>query len=75
MSDTPMEERPGVVERAFQIAKSGSVASIAELSARLTAEGYADNIHLLTGRSLAQQLSRMISEARMAVRPAVTAES
>jgi hypothetical protein len=36
-----MEERPSVVERAFQDAKSGAAANIAELSAQLTAEDYA----------------------------------
>jgi hypothetical protein len=59
------EERPGVVERAFQVAKSGEVASIAELSARLEAEGYPNNAHFLTARSIAYQLSRMITESRM----------
>jgi hypothetical protein len=40
-----MEERPSVVERAFQIAKSGAVANMAELSAQLTAEDYTNNEH------------------------------
>jgi hypothetical protein len=59
------EERPGVVERAFQVAKSGEVASIAELSARLDAEGYEGNARFLSSRSMAHQLLRMITEARM----------
>jgi hypothetical protein len=61
-----MEERPGVIERAFQIAKSGDVASMAELRKKLSAEGYTNNASVLTGRSIVSQLSRMISEARMA---------
>ncbi len=59
------EERPGIVERAFQIAKSAEVASIAELSAKLDAEGYEGNAHFLSSRSMSHQLQRMITEARM----------
>jgi hypothetical protein len=61
-----MEERPSVVERAFEIAKSGKVANTAELRKQLTAEGYANNAQFLAGRSLSNQLTRMIAEARMA---------
>ncbi|MDB5735970.1 MAG: hypothetical protein JWN16_2607 [Alphaproteobacteria bacterium] len=61
------EERPGVVERAFQIAKSGTVASVADLSAQLEDEGYPNNAHLLKARSIAYQLSRMITESRMSI--------
>ena len=58
-----MEERPSVIERAFQIAKSGTVGSIADLSRQLTAEGYDNNKQILAGRSLALQLTRMIAES------------
>jgi hypothetical protein len=61
-----MEERPSVVERAFEIAKSGKVANTAELRKQLTAEGYTNNAQFLAGRSLSNQLTRMIAEARMA---------
>lgn len=60
----PVEERPSVIERAFQIAKSGTVGSIADLSRQLTAEGYDNNKQILAGRSLALQLTRMIAESR-----------
>jgi hypothetical protein len=56
-------ERPGIVQRAFQIAKSGEVADIATLNARLAAEGYANSTQTLAGRSILQQLTRMILEA------------
>ena len=59
-----MEERPSVVERAFMVAKSGSVATIAELRAKLAAEGYDNAKQTLSGRSLSLQLTRMIVEAR-----------
>ena len=61
-----MEERPSVVERAFEIAKSGKVANTAELRKQLTAEGYTNNAQFLAGRTLSNQLTRMIAEARMA---------
>ena len=59
-----MEERPGVVQRAFQIAKSGDVANISALHKQLTDEGYTNNAQSLSGRSIASQLSRMIVSAR-----------
>jgi hypothetical protein len=58
------EERPGAIERAFQVARSGTVTSLADLQAQLAAEGYDNAAQLLSGRSLTLQLSRMIAEAR-----------
>ena len=58
-----MEERPSVIERAFQIAKSGTVASVADLIAKLTAEGYDNAGQILGGRSLSLQVTRMIVES------------
>ena len=64
MSDSSAQpERPGVVQRAFQIAKSGEVVDIAALNARLAAEGYENSVQTLAGRSILQQLTRMILEA------------
>jgi hypothetical protein len=60
-----MEERPGVVQRAFQIARSGNVENISALHKQLAAEGYTNNIQSLAGRSISSQLSRMIVGARM----------
>ena len=59
-----MEERPSVVERAFMLAKSGTVATLGELRAQLAAEGYDNAKQTLSGRSLTLQLTRMIVEAR-----------
>ena len=66
MSDTPvrMEDRPSVVERAFQIAKSGKVENVSALQAQLAEEGYANSTQALAGRALSNQLMRMITEAR-----------
>jgi hypothetical protein len=60
-----MEERPSVVERAFQVAKSGAVANIAQLSAQLTAEDYTNSELFLGRRSMILQITRMIAEARI----------
>ena len=57
-------ERPGVVQRAFQVAKSGAVADVAALTTQLAAEGYVNSAQALAGRSIRQQLARMIVEAR-----------
>jgi hypothetical protein len=64
-----MEERPGVVQRAFQIARSGNVANMSALRKQLTAEGYTNNAQSLAGRSISSQLTRMIVAARMNVAP------
>lgn len=59
-----MQDKPSVVERAFQVAKSGAVANISELSAQLTAEGYVNCAPLLSRRAISIQITRMIAEAR-----------
>lgn len=64
-TDTLMEDRPGVVKRAFQIAKSGAVANISELHNILTAEGYPGSAQSLAGRSVASLLARMIVASRL----------
>jgi len=61
-------ERPGVVQRAFQIAKGGTVKDIAALNAQLAAEGYVNSTQALAGRSIRQQLTRMIVEAATVTR-------
>jgi hypothetical protein len=60
------QDRPGVVQRAFEIARSGKVANVAELHAALLREGYAGAQQSLAGRSVSNQLARMIVEARIA---------
>jgi hypothetical protein len=60
-----MEERPSIVQRAYEIAKSGKVASTAALQAQLTAEGYLNSVEILAGRTISMQLSRIIHEGRV----------
>ena len=61
-----VNDRPGVIERAFQIAKSGKVGNIKDVRTQLAGEGYSNVNMALTSRSLAQQISRMIIEAKAA---------
>jgi hypothetical protein len=56
--------RPSVVERALQIAKSGTVENIAMLHQQLALEGYDGSVESLAGRSILSQLTRRIAEAR-----------
>jgi hypothetical protein len=59
-----MDERPGVVQRAFQIARGGKVESTVALQAQLAAEGYLNGEKILAGRTITLQLTRMIFERR-----------
>ena len=59
-----MDPRPTELERAFQLAKSGSCGSISDIRNRLRSEGYA-TAHI-TGKSLTRQLKALIAEARSA---------
>jgi hypothetical protein len=57
-----MNKRPGVVQRAFQIAKSGEVTSLAALHAQLNAECYLNSGQISAGRSVSLQLACIIVE-------------
>jgi hypothetical protein len=51
-----------VLERAFQLARSGLCGSVSEIRERLKAEGY--SLDQLTGPTLSKQLFGLIQEAR-----------
>jgi hypothetical protein len=57
-----MDHNVTALERAFQLAKSGECASMAELRKRLKAEAYSDIA--ITGRALSKQLVALIKMAR-----------
>jgi hypothetical protein len=57
-----MDPNVTALERAFQLAKSGDRASVAELRKRLKADGY-PLTHIM-GRTLWKQLDVLIKEAR-----------
>jgi hypothetical protein len=57
-----MDHTVTAVERAFQLAKSGDCASLAEIKDRLRAEGY--SAKQITGRVMSTQLGALIKAAR-----------
>ncbi len=57
-----MDHTVTALERAFQLAKSGSCASVADLKKRLRSEGYSTT--QVTGRVLSKQLDALIKAAR-----------
>jgi len=63
---TAVNDRPGVVERAFQVAQSGKVGNIKDVQTQLAEEGYSNVTEVLAGRSLRQQIFRMINDAKAA---------
>jgi hypothetical protein len=57
-----MDHTITALERAFELAKSGSCASVQEIRKRLSAEGYP--LSQITGRTLSKQLVELIKTAR-----------
>jgi len=59
-----MDHNPtvAVIERAFQLAKSGQYASVADIKKKLNAEGY--SVATVTGGVLLSQLRALIKAAR-----------
>jgi hypothetical protein len=57
-----MDHTITALERAFQIAKSGGCASVADLKKRLREEGY--SVTQITGRALSKQLNDLLKAAR-----------
>ncbi len=58
-----MTDRPTQIERAFTLAASGRVETLGELRLLLRAEGYTQDGQL-TGRSLRDQLVKIIAKAK-----------
>ena len=57
-----MDHNVTAIERAFELAKSGSCASVSDVKKRLRAEGY--SITQITGRTLSKQLDALLKAAR-----------
>jgi hypothetical protein len=57
-----MDEKPTALERAFQLAKSGTCVSVPDLRKQLKAEGYSTN--QIVGPTLNKQLMALIHLAR-----------
>ena len=59
-----MDQKMTALERAFQLARSGNVASLTEIVSSLNREGYSGN--QVEGRVLKRQLADLIKAARKA---------
>jgi hypothetical protein len=59
-----MAARPTVLERAFELARSGDCAGVQDIRHKLRAEGHLNAEAQLYGRSLLTQLKRICDEAR-----------
>jgi hypothetical protein len=57
-----MDHRVTALERAFELAKSGSCETVADIRKRLLAERY--SVDQITGRMLGKQLRALIAAAR-----------
>jgi hypothetical protein len=57
-----MDLRPSMLERAFELARSGTYSRLEDIRLQLKREGYAD--FQLYGASLRKQLRALIVEAR-----------
>ena len=70
-----MRDRPSIIERAFQIARSGRCASVAQVRTQLASEGYPSAEGVIRGSTLVNRLSVMImaSQAGAAARAAAAA--
>jgi len=64
-----MTQTPTILERAFDLAGSGKVASLDDLRQQLKAEGFRDEGQM-TGRSLTLQLAQLIAKSKKAGQPA-----
>ena len=59
-----MELKPGIIERAYQIADSGEVSDILHIKTRLNLEGYFEIDAHLDGSTIRRDLKRRIAAAQ-----------
>lgn len=57
-----MDHHLSPLERAFELARSGSCASITDIRRKLRSEGY--SVVQITGKTLSRQMRELISAAR-----------
>jgi hypothetical protein len=58
------ELRPTTIERAFQVARTGAVATLQEISFHLHREGYLDVNHQLNGPLIRKQLRAILRSSQ-----------
>lgn len=61
-----MEIRPSIIERAFQLAKSGRYATVGDIRKQLDREQYASTASYVRGGALLGQLRALIAASRAA---------
>jgi hypothetical protein len=61
-----MSQPPPILERAYELARSGAYRSVSEVKAKLASEGYTAINSLLYGKSLNDDLRRLCRDARPA---------
>lgn len=59
-----MSMSPSIIERAFQLAKSGRYATVGDIRKQLDAEKYAATASYVRGGALIAQLKSLIAAAR-----------
>lgn len=58
--------RPGTVERAYQLAKSGEFETARQIKVQLDREGYIDGYSQISGVAMARELGRICRARRAA---------
>jgi hypothetical protein len=66
LATRPVTGRPGIIERAYQLAESGQCANLGEIKKHLRAGGFADIDRQLFGRVMGADLRRRCDESRAA---------
>jgi len=59
-----MDIRPSIIERAFQLAKSGRYATVGDIRKQLDREKYVSTASYVRGGALVSQLRSLIAAAR-----------
>lgn len=57
--------RPNIIERAYELARSGSFHKVEHIARRLTAEGFTGADDHLSGRWFRRELNRLMKEAQL----------
>jgi hypothetical protein len=70
---TMTDVRPGVVQRAYEIAKDGHALYLAEIESQLDREGYMDAAAQMRAPALKVDLRKLCNTARKTRRPEGTA--
>ncbi len=65
-----MDSRPSIIERAFELAKSGQCHKIEEIKLQLHREHYSDIDLYIRGGALTAQLRHLLAMAQLARAPA-----